>query len=750
MERQRLRIQIQGIVQGVGFRPFVYREAIALGLVGFVRNGSDGVTIEAQGPKERLALFLQNLQSKTPPQALIQKLSTSSAPSQEEEHFTIIESQRAGVRPSLPADLAICQECHEEIQTPSERRFRYPFTNCTNCGPRYTIVTGLPYDRPLTSLRDFVLCEACRKEYQDPRDRRFHAQPVACPACGPSLSLLSPKGEALATKEEALSQAIEALQKGSIVALQGLGGFQLLVDATNEEAVQRLRQRKRREEKPFAILVSSLLEARSLCLTTPEEEALLSSPEAPIVLMQKRTEGEIAFSVAPQNPFLGVMLAYTPLHVLVSQGAKRPLVCTSGNLSDEPMCITTEEALITLASIADLFLVHNRPIVRPVDDSVARVLSSRTMLLRRARGFAPKPIQLPVSSEAPSVLALGGFLKGTITLTMGDQAIVSQHLGDLDSASGASLLRRTVEDFLSFFEATPAVVAGDLHPDYTSTRLAEALSERFSARLIRVQHHHAHLAACAAEHHLVGDAVGFAWDGAGLGSDGTLWGGETLLYQGARFTRLAHLRTFPLPGGEKAIREPRRSALGLLFEAFGDKSIELLGSLFSRSEQTALLSMLQRGVQCPQTSSVGRLFDAVSALLGVRPQRGFEGQAAMMLEQIVDPTEEGSYPISIEGNELDWRPLLEALLQDKQKTSVSRCAARFHNALLEAAVALAKKLGLPKIILSGGCFQNAFLTQKLVRRLQEEGFQVFQPERLPPNDGGLSLGQAMVALLSLP
>jgi len=749
----RLAITVQGVVQGVGFRPFVHTAATARGLAGWVRNRTDGVRIEVEGPAPRVEDFRRALEREAPPAARLVRIDVEERPLQSEESFRILDSDPgAPPRPSVPADLATCPECLEEVASASERRFRYPFTNCTRCGPRWTLIESLPYDRARTSMRGFALCADCEAEYRDTRDRRFHAQPVACPACGPSMRLLTPEGTQLYKDEAALRGAVEGVLSGRVLALQGLGGFQLLVDATNPEAVALLRQRKRRSEKPFAVMFPSLEMLRAVCVLTSEEEAVLTSPAAPILLLRKRPSGgtraRVAEAVAPGNPWLGALLPYTPLHRLLLELAERPLVCTSGNLSDEPLCIDPAEALERLHGVADLFLVHDRPILRPVDDSVARMGPDGPLVLRRARGYAPLPLSL--GAGTPCLLGLGGQLKGTVALSSGDQVVVSQHLGDLGSVEGSRLLERTVEDLLRLLEARPVAVACDLHPDYVSTRLGERLAASWGVPLLHVQHHHAHIAAGMVEHGLSGPVLGLAWDGAGLGTDGTLWGGEALIVEGARFRRVAHLRPFRLPGGERALREPRRAALGLLHALDWPGGTTHLRDAFTPGEADVLAAMLGRGLQSPLTTSMGRLFDAVAALSGVRVQAGFEGQAAMALEfaageeEAVEP-----YPLPLREGEpavADWEPLIRALLVDRERGApASLMAGRFHAALANLAEAIALRAGLPQVVLAGGCFQNLRLLRDTQARLRARGFEVWTPRQYPPNDGSLSLGQLAVA-----
>jgi hydrogenase maturation protein HypF len=748
----RLSITIEGVVQGVGFRPFVYANAACHGLYGWVRNEGDGVHLEVEGDGKAIEEFMARLMQ-PPPAARIDRISTREVPPLCDPGlpgsgaFEIRESTAAAtVRPTLPPDQAVCADCAEEVESPSERRHRYPFTNCTRCGPRYSIIEALPYDRERTSMKRFPMCKSCAGEYADPRDRRFHAQPIACPACGPSVTLVESNGAEGARGDLALQEAAEALCAGRIVALKGLGGYLLLCDATSEAAVRRLRRRKRREEKPMAVMFPSLEALRKACMLSGEEERALLSPEAPILLVRRRdtSEPRVALSVAPGNPRLGAMLPYTPLHRLLLARAARPIVCTSGNFSGEPMCIAEDEALDRLGPVADLFLVHDRTIVRPLDDSVARVGPSGLELLRRARGFAPLPLPLPGDT---CILALGGQLKNTVALAIGGQVIVSQHVGDLSSLEGTLLCARVADDLVRFFGARPERVACDLHLDYASTRIAEEIAARWGAPLVRVQHHHAHIAACMAEHSLSGPVLGIAWDGSGLGTDGTLWGGEALVVDGMGFRRVAHLRPFSLPGGERAIREPRRAAAGLLHEAFGAGFRE---HLRADASDGVVAGMLATGFNTPRTSSIGRLFDAIAAVTGVRARAGFEGQAAMELENAAEGIEdEAAYPLPLGQGEpavADWEPLVRALLSDLRRgVGKAVLSARFHNALVRLAEAVAGRVGLRRVVLSGGCFQNLRLASGIRRRLSARGFEVYAPRLYPCNDGGLSLGQAFVA-----
>lgn len=751
----RLRFLVRGVVQGVGFRPEVYRLALEEGLSGTVWNHAEGVTIEAQGPAEALARFERALREGVPLPARVESIVAAPIPEvPAEAGFRILPSGPGGEgRAVVPPDLAVCPACAAEVATPGERRHRYPFTNCTRCGPRYTLIERLPYDRPHTAMKGFPLCPDCEREYRDPLDRRFHAQPVACPSCGPHLTLRSAAGTVLAEREEALQAAAAALREGAVVALKGLGGYQLLVDATSSEAVGRLRERKRREEKPLAVMFPDRASLELDCELSGAEAAWLEAPEAPILLLRRRAGGAVAPGVAPGNPRLGAFLPTTPLHRLLLGAAGRPLVCTSGNLSDEPMAYEDAEARARLGGLADLLLVHNRPIVRPVDDSVLRVDGDGPTLLRRARGFAPLAVPLGLEGPrgsalgGPCVLALGAHQKNTVALLKGGELIMSQHLGDLASLEGAGVQERTVTDLLAFFGARPERIACDLHPDYPSTRLAEGLAQAWGVPLMRVQHHHAHGAACAAEHGLKGPVLALTWDGTGLGADGTLWGGEALRIDGAAFSRIGYLKPFPLPGGEVAAREPRRAACGLLWATQGPgEAPPSLAGAFSAGDWARFQTMATRGVNSPHTSSVGRLFDAVSALAGLRAKRGFEGQAAMTLEFAAGERNEGAYPWDVQDGVADPAPLVAAVLADVAAgTQAAVVAARFHGALAELALTWARLGGLPDVVLSGGCFQNARLTALVQATLGAAGFRVHRPRRFPANDGCISLGQAAVA-----
>ncbi|MBE3603172.1 carbamoyltransferase HypF [bacterium] len=755
METQvRRAIRLEGVVQGVGFRPFLYRLAIELGLAGWVANGPGSVEVEAEGDPQRVEEFVQRVHQAHPAGAVISRIAVREVAIRNDSRFAILDSFAGGVRgPAIPSDLAACPECLAEIREPGSRRFRYPFTTCSGCGPRYSVVEGLPYDRGRTAMRLFDMCADCAREYEDPHDRRFHAETIACPKCGPRLNLLNAMGETLALGDLALRHAAESILRGEIVALKGLGGFQLLVDARNRGAVGRLRERKCRPEKPFALMFPTLESVRVHAAMSADEAQALEAVSAPIVLMRRADAAQsiherIADNVAPENPWLGVMLPYTPLHALLLEAVNCPVVCTSGNLSEEPICTDTGEALARLGRIADLFLTHDRPIVRPLDDSVVRAGPRGVRMIRRARGYTP--VALDIGSDGPTVLALGGHTKNTIALGLGRQVVLSQHIGDLDAPSARTGLRRVIDDLMRFLGCRAELLACDLHPDYASTIEAERLVERLGLPLLRVQHHHAHIAALMAEHRLEGPILGLAWDGAGYGIDGSIWGGEALVAHGSRFERIATIRPFRLPGGERAIREPRRSALGALHAA-GLESHLSVCRWFDADQAARLRRMVESRTNAPATTSIGRLFDAVAALCGIRAMVTFEGQAAMELEYRLGAgaEREGAYSIAITKSAMligDWAPMAAAIIEDvRRAVPVSRISARFHNALAEFALAIAKHAGLSRVVLAGGCFQNSYLLDRVTALLEAAGFEIYSSLAAPPNDGGIALGQVFVA-----
>ncbi len=747
MTRERAKVVVRGAVQGVGFRPFVYRLATELALEGWVVNSAQGVFIEVEGPRSALDQFLARLVKEKPSRAALHSVESSILDPVPYRGFEIRESDESGEKSAfiLP-DIATCADCLREIFDPADRRFRYPFTNCTNCGPRFSIIEALPYDRAHTSMRKFAMCPECAREYGDPADRRFHAEPIACPRCGPTLALWRPDGALIAALDDALAHAADAVRAGKILALKGLGGFQLIVDATNEESVQRLRARKHREEKPFALMVPTLETARDNCCISALEERLLLSPESPIVLLEKKNGTRLAPSLAPGNPSLGVMLPSTPLHHLFLHSLDRPVVATSGNVSDEPICIDEHEALERLRGMADLFLVHDRPIVRHMDDSIARIMAGRELVLRRARGYAPLPVTL--RQKGPTILALGAHLKNAVALAVGENVFVSQHIGDLETAQAHDAFVKSAADLPRLYEATPQCIACDMHPEYLSTKHAmEMPGEKFP-----VQHHWAHISGCMAENEISAPALGVAWDGTGYGLDGTIWGGEFLLAtNGGSFERVAHLRTFRLPGGDQAVREPRRAGLGLLYEIFAEELWDEADWLaaFSPQELSPLRRMLEKNLQAPITSSVGRFFDAVAALLDLRQRVSFEGQAAMECEFSIQPGIEEAYPFRLTETSpilIDWEPAIRALLRDlREGEARGVISAKIHNMLSESIVAVATRIGEPQVVLSGGCFQNRYLTERTIARLRAENFRPYWHQRIPPNDGGIALGQIMAA-----
>jgi len=751
---RRLHGVIRGAVQGVGFRPFVYRLARELALTGWVQNTPQGVFVEAEGPQESLNAFVLRLASERPPRSFIQSFEFSFLDPAAATSFDIRPSERGGEKTALVMpDLALCEDCLRELFDPADRRYRYPFINCTNCGPRFSIITALPYDRPNTTMRDFVMCPACRHEYEDPLDRRFHAQPNACPDCGPQLESWNPDGNVTARREAALRAAAGLLRAGKILAIKGIGGFHLMTPAANEDAVRRLRAHKHREEKPFALMFGSLEQIRTTCAADELEERLLRSPEAPIVLLRRlaASPSPVCEGVAPGNPSLGVMLPYAPLHHLLMRHINFPVVATSGNRSDEPICIDEREALRRLGGIADLFLVHNRPITRHVDDSIVRVMLGRELVLRRARGYAPLPVTLP--APVSDTLAVGAHLKSTVALARGSSVFISQHMGDLETPEAYNAFRETAEEMQTLFDARPETIVSDLHPDYLSSAYARTRPER----QITIQHHVAHVAACMAENHLTDPVLGVAWDGTGLGTDGTIWGGEWILAQQGNFRRIGSLRNFRLPGGDRAVREPRRSALGVLYELFGETLFTRQGLIpaesWTAAERKNLHRMLAQHLNTPVTSSAGRLFDAVAAIVGLRQQSRYEGQAAMELEFAAGEGNAEPYPCTLQQSTdpwtIDWETMMLHILEDRTRAvPASTIAARFHAGLAAMIVSTARYVGVERVALSGGCFQNRLLTELTVRGLEDAGFRPYWHQRIPPNDGGIALGQIAAAVFS--
>ncbi len=756
-------LEIAGTVQGVGFRPFVARLAAARGIRGWVRNDTRGVTVRALAPPPALDAFVAELESAAPPAARITAVrarpaaTAAALPPVPAEGFVMLESEPGGPAPlaAVTPDLALCADCRRELLSPDDRRAGYPFLNCTQCGPRYSIVTALPYDRARTTMAAFEMCPECRREYGDPADRRYHAQPNACPACGPQVALQDGAGKIPATRAAAVATAAALLRDGRIVAVKGLGGFHLMADATDEGAVRELRRRKHREEKPLAVMFPSLAALRAIAAVTEEEERWLISPAAPIVLVRRRDGAALAGAVAPGNPWIGALLPYTPLHMLLLAAVGRPLIATSGNLSEEPLCCDNAEARQRLAGLADFYLVHDRPIARAIDDSVLRPARGGAVMLRRARGFAPAPFHLPGDpGEGGSLLCLGGHLKNTIAVTAGANLVLSPHLGDLGNPTTMAAFRRAVDLLGSLYGGRFDRVACDAHPDYASTRFAATLG----LPVVPVQHHLAHVLACLLEHEGGPDRVlGVAWDGTGFGSDGTVWGGEFIAVDRVARTarRVAHLRPFRLPGGEAAIQEPRRSALALAHDVSGGdrRRLEPLARTLGFRAEAAdlLLTLLDRGVHAPVTTSAGRLFDGAAALLGLRQCSTFEGQAAMEVEfaaaLAAGPVEPWPAPVAETAGgqswEIDWRPLVAELWSVPSGADPAVPAARFHASLAAAIAAVATKVGLATVALTGGCFQNVRLLELTTAALGAAGFEVLRHRELPPNDGSLCAGQAL-------
>ncbi|HIE03155.1 MAG TPA: carbamoyltransferase HypF [Candidatus Latescibacteria bacterium] len=744
---RRWRIRVYGVVQGVGFRPFVYVLAQRFGVSGYVRNDPEGVEVEAEGEGGTLEAFLRALREEAPPLSRVEGVDVEELPPLGTKGFVIRRSEGEGDSKVLvPPDVATCPDCIREIFDPSDRRYRYPFTNCTRCGPRYTIILGLPYDRPNTTMRKFRMCPECRREYEDPSDRRFHAQPIACPECGPELVLADGHGRSL--DRDPISEAARVLLQGRIVAIKGLGGFHLACDATDEEAVRRLRERKGREGKPLAVMVRDLRAARELAEVLKEEEKLLSSPRAPIVLLKKK--GGLAEGISPGLSTYGLMLPYTPLHHLLLREVGRPLVMTSGNVSGEPICYRNEEALEKLGGVADYFLLHDRDVHARCDDSVVRVVVGREVVLRRSRGYVPEPVGLPARSRVP-ILACGGFLKNSFCLVRGDRAFLGPHIGDMEGPDVVRAFEEGVDNMKRIFGINPEAFAHDLHPDYPTTRYA---SEQDGEK-VPVQHHHAHIASVMAEGGLEGPVVGVALDGTGYGEDGTVWGGEFLLAEKGWYRRVGHIALARMPGGEMAVKEPWRMALAHLYRVFGEDFLDWeLPFLSYVDDRNLFVRMLDRGLASPLTSSAGRLFDAVSAVLGVHPGPvSYEGQAAMELEAVAEDVEGGyRFEVIKDGDmwvvepEPFWRVLLEDL---REGTSVPSASGKFHRGLAEAVVEVCARVkeetGVRDVVLSGGVFQNVRLLKATFRLLEGKGFRVHTNSRVPPNDGGICLGQALVA-----
>jgi len=758
-EKKLAKISVRGVVQGVGFRPFVYRLAQEYNLKGWVRNTSGNVEIEVEGDGESLEKFLSDLEAKAPPMARLEKVEVAFHSAKGYTDFKIYRSlSQKGKYQLVSPDIATCEDCKQEVFSPADRRFRYPFTNCTNCGPRFTIIEDIPYDRPLTTMREFKMCPECQQEYDNPLDRRFHAQPNACPKCGPSLELVDSDGGSIEC-HDVIKEASALLKAGKVLALRGLGGFQLACDATNEKAVNLLRARKKRLTKPLAVMAATLADVDKHCLVSDEEKKLLQSPQCPIVLMRwKHSSSDISPAVAPKLKYLGVMLPYTPLHHLLLREAGLPLVMTSGNLSEEPIAKDNDEALRRLRGIADYFLFHNRDIYARYDDSVYLV-EDKPRAIRRARGYAPYPIFLPIKSK--QILACGAEEKNTFCLTKDEHAFISQHIGDMENEETLEHFENTIGLYKKLFRVEPEVIAYDMHPEYLSTKYALRVGQELGLEMVPVQHHHAHIVSCLVENRVKGPVIGVAFDGTGYGADGTIWGGEFLLADWRSFQRVGHLEYVPLPGGAAAIKKPYRMALSYLYTLLGeDLSLEGLPlSKLNPGEVDIVKQQIKRGINSPLTSSVGRLFDGISALAGVRGEIDYEAQAAIELEMLApDESGEGeAYPFSIVEEQgikvVKLGESVSSVVQDiRGQVPAPVISVKFHRTMAQIVVemckAIARENGINKVALSGGVFQNWLLLKLAVSALHKEGFTVLTHCLVPCNDGGVSLGQAMVANFS--
>ena len=753
VNKKRVRYLFSGIVQGVGFRPFVYRLAVKNNLSGFVQNRPEGVIAEVEGPRTVVDSFLADIRRELPSLANITHVECTSLEIRHDQDFKIIQSDAKGhADVHITPDAATCPDCLQELFDPTNRRFRYPFINCTNCGPRLTIINAIPYDRTNTSMACFSLCPQCLAEYENPADRRFHSEPNACPVCGPRLTLLNAEGQLIETANP-VKTAVDLLSSGHVLAIKGLGGFHLSVNAASDEAVKKLRSRKYREEKPLAIMVRDIDKAKQISFVSQEEETLLTSPQRPIVLLKKNQNRLIADSVAPKVPNLGIMLPYTPLHHLLLEDRFTALVMTSANLVDEPICTGNREALDRLQGIADYFLVHNRDIRVRCDDAIGFVSDGEPKLLRRSRGFVPQPIHL--KEAHPAVLALGGQLKNALCILKGCFAFISPHIGDLETPQARDFFHESLALLKRITESDPRMIACDLHPAYYSTQA----SQEFPAeRVFRIQHHHAHIVSCMAENQIEGDVIGLAMDGTGYGTDGNAWGGEFLIANETQFQRFGHLQYIVLPGGEKAIREPWRIAASLLKTAYGQswKEIARQLNLIPDKVQVDLFDKIIEGrIHSPLSSGLGRLFDGVAALIGLRHAVNFEGQAAMELEALATGLTESPYPFELlchsgHPSILDVSATVRAVVADLASgQNKAKIAASFHQMIIEVFAAMTeeirKAMGLTRVALSGGCFQNKILLEGTIKKLRHSGFDVYHPRQVPANDGGVCLGQAVIA-----
>ncbi len=744
---QKVKIVIRGVVQGVGFRPFIYRLAKELDIKGWIINSSQGVFIEAEASRESLEKFLKNIDTKKPKNSFIQSFEHTWLDAEGFKTFEIRESKEAGSKTALVLpDISTCNDCLEEIFDPQNRRYLYPFTNCTNCGPRYSIIADLPYDRCNTTMGEFEMCPECRAEYTDPLNRRFHAEPTACPNCGPQVTLLDNEKKIISEKSSAIYDAVKYLRAGKIIALKGIGGYQLICDAGNSETVKLLRLRKKRNEKPFALMMPGIEQVKSECEVNEHEERLLLSVESPIVLLEKirNVNSAVSLECAKGNPYLGIMLPYSPLHHILMKEFGTAIVATSGNISEEPICTNDDDAFDKLGNIADYFLVHNRKILRYVDDSIVRNAGGNNVMLRRARGYAPLPVVM--NNITQTTLTAGAHLKNTIALNKGSNVFISQHIGDLENVESINAFKAVINDIESFYELKPERVICDLHPDYISTQFSEALN----IPVHKVQHHYAHVLSCMAENELDGsDILGVSWDGTGYGTDGTIWGGEFIIPNGLDFKRAGYLKTFMLPGGEQAIHDVWKIGFSLLYDVYGEKVFSLDIIPFTQTNEAKIIrQMLDKEVNSPFTSSVGRLFDGISAIIGIKNTANFEAQAAMDLEFAADDFNTNDYFAYSVDKESDgtlifnWHDIVKGIVHDlRRNVSKGIISAKFHNTLIEAVTEISKICGLNKIVLTGGCFLNKYLLERTKSRLIEEGFKVYTPQLVPPGDGGISLGQ---------
>ena len=745
--KKHLKIHLTGAVQGVGFRPFVYNLAKRYSLNGYVINDTHGVIIEIEGDEESINSFLISLQTEKPPLAHIFSQEIEELPLADFKYFEIRKSDTKGKKEVfiLP-DISTCEECLKELNDPKDRRYRYPFINCTNCGPRFTIIERLPYDRPNTTMKKFKMCPECEKEYKDPSNRRFHAQPNACPVCGPHITLYTSDKKFVSEKEQALKDTINLLKQGKILAIKGIGGFHLVCDATNDKAIKTLRKRKKRGEKPFAVMFKDIQQIKEYADITPFEEAIILSPEKPIVVVKSKENTALSKEIAPYLDRIGVFLPYSPLHHLLLNDFGKPLVMTSANLSDEPIVKDNDEAFEKLSIFTDYILTHNRDIKNRVDDSVVRIINKKLSFIRRSRGYAPLPIKLPFNLNK-KVLAVGGHQKNTIAIGFDDKAFLSQHIGDLETVDACKNFEEIIFSFFKLYDFQPDIVVADLHPRYYSTNWAKQFSEEKGIPLIQIQHHYAHALSLMAENQIKDEPIfAVCWDGTGYGEDGNLWGGEFLIADYKEYKKVYHFDYFKLIGGEKAVKEPRRVALSILFEIFGENLPDIPTiKAFKEKEIKLLHKTWQKGLNSHLSSSVGRLFDAVASILDIRQVLSYEGQSGMIMENFYDWNIKDFYPFEIKET-VNWRPIFQEIITDKSdnQTRISR----FINTLAQMVIELYKQHGEGlKLGLSGGVFQNKPLTEKIIQLAEKEGIQVLTHKKVPANDGGLCLGQLVYNIL---